>query len=886
MNELKTCKKTMMILTGLILVSGLIIFWKFIFGNQILAYTDIGSDTYDQYLMNYQSMIHHIKNGNFSLWDFKNGYGSNLYAMNLYDPFLMMIYLTGVLFGAEKIYGILVWMQILRMVLAGLFMYGFLSCFQLMENSKLIAAYMYALCGYLVVWGQHYQFGTAVVLFPLLLWMAEKSLCRWKYCFGLTLVCALECACSLYFSYMQLAVLGFYILFRIAWEEKLFCKTGMCWTGRLYGFMVLGIGMGMFSLLPGAFHILSVSGRMEGEPLLTRMLQAFCLYSEGYYGTLGKKFLSGNLEGINLYSGYMNIYESPNVFLSALFLLAAAQFIVLLCSRRYSRKQKILLLLALAAGAFVLTIQLGSMIFNGFSYPFSRHTFLYMPFFAWMTAEVLHQNWEKGKMNLPILIISGIVVTGAYMGNYLEKRNRLPLALGILSVGIAVTLVGSIYFRSKRMRQAAYTGLMAAVMVSMCGDAYYSYNCQRAILEKAPSPYFNELYDTSIQEALDLIREQDDSFYRVEKDYKTGTSSSCLNGMAQNYNGVSTYNSVMNAGIKQYLQEFWPNLQIMDSNHYSFANAVTDNFQASISNIKYILSKKSDLQVPGYELWQQCGDIYIHRNLYTDGLGKFYTEAFTEYAYENARETTDGESLLAENVLCDTVPSLIRQDSEIEAYAKTLAVSDDQITQITSDGYDAVLQIPEITQNDSEKYMLEFDMTFDTFVSEINLTVGNNTTIISAGPEGVHVSISVPSDVHEVRIHQYQVLVSQRAAITNKRLYVGSVHDLTSLSEGIHINRAERDSRISGTAQVDQDGILMMAIPYENGWRAYVDGKEVEIHKVNYGFSGIYLKAGSHDLRMEYHCPGFAAGVICSLCCLALLVIMWIYVGNCQKRKS
>ena len=304
--------------------------------------------------MNYQSLINHIKNGGFSLWDFKNGYGSNLYAMNLYDPFLMMIYLTGLLFGTEKIYGILVWQQILRMVLAGLFFYGFLSCFRLMEKSKLITAYMYALCGYLVIWGQHYQFGTVVVLFPLLLWITEKSLHQWKYCFGLALVCALECACSLYFSYMQFVVLGFYVLFRIAWEEKLFSKTGLCRTGKLYGFMVLGIGMGMFSLLPSAFHIFSVSGRMDGEPLLTRIMGALQLYPTSYYETLGKKFLSGNLEGINLYSGYMNIYESPNVFLSALFVLAAVQFLVLLCSERYSRKQKFLLILALAAGAFVL----------------------------------------------------------------------------------------------------------------------------------------------------------------------------------------------------------------------------------------------------------------------------------------------------------------------------------------------------------------------------------------------------------------------------------------------------------------------------------------------------------------------------------------------------
>ena len=887
MNKAKTCKKTMVILTGLILVSGLIVFWKFIFGNQILAYADIGSDTYDQYLMSYQSVINHLKSGNFSLWDFNNGYGSNFYVMNLYDPFLIVIYLTGVLFGTKKIYDILVWLQILRMVLAGLFLYGFLSCFRLMEKSKLVAAYMYALCGYLVIWGQHYQFGTVVVLFPLLLWMTEKFLGKSSYGFGLALVCALECACSLYFSYMQFVVLGFYILFRIAWDGKLFSKAGICKTGRCYGFMVLGIGMGMFSLLPSAFQIFSVSGRMEGQPFLTRVMNALCLYQKPYYETLVKKFLSGNLEGINTYSGYMNVYESPNVFLSVLFVLAAAQFIILMWSKRYTGKQKLLLLLAVAAGAFVLLIQLGSMIFNGFSYPFSRHTFLCLPFFAWMTAEVLHQGWEKGKINLLVLFISGIAVTGAYLGcYYMEKRTRLPLALGILSVAIVATLGGSIYFQREKMRQLSYAGLVMAVMISMCGDAYYSYNRQRTTLEKEPSAYFDELYDESIEDALYLIEEQDNSFYRVEKDYTTGTSTSCLNNMAQNYKGVSTYNSVMNAGVSRYLLEFWPNLKIMNSSHFSFANAVQDDFQASFSNVKYVLSKKADLHVPGYELWQQCGDIYIHRNTHTDGLGKFYTKAFTEQAYEAAKETTDREFLQAENVLCDTVPSLTRPDSEMAVYTKTAVASDEQITQITSNGFDVILRIPAISQNDDEKYILEFDISFDTSMPELNLTVGSNTTIISVGPEPVHVSLSIPSDIHELRIHQDQVNIYQHAVITNKHLYISPVRDLTSLSEGIHFDKVERDSRISGTAQVDQDGILMMTIPYENGWHAFVDEKEVEIHKVNYGFSGIYLEKGSHIIRMEYHCPGFAAGAICSIGCLAFMILIWVIGHSNQKRKS
>ena len=65
MYESKTCKKSIILLTGLLLVSCLFIFRAFLFGNQLLAFTDIGSDTYDQYLMHYQTIINHLQEGSF-----------------------------------------------------------------------------------------------------------------------------------------------------------------------------------------------------------------------------------------------------------------------------------------------------------------------------------------------------------------------------------------------------------------------------------------------------------------------------------------------------------------------------------------------------------------------------------------------------------------------------------------------------------------------------------------------------------------------------------------------------------------------------------------------------------------------------------------------------
>lgn len=780
-----------MVLAGALFCSCLLIFWDYLFGQRYLAFKDIGSDIYNQYLMYYQTIINHLREGSFSLWDFNNGFGINMYSYTLFDPFVLIVCLFGAVAGPEQIYGLMVWVQILKIILAGLAVYGFLSCFELSEKSKLFAAYAYGLCGYMVVWGQHYNFGTIVILFPLLLMSAEKARKRGIWLLGLTITCAVSCFSSLYFSYMQFLVLGFYVLFRTAWENRIFCRDSLKQIGKIYGSMILGIGMGLFQLLPSACFIMGVSGRVSGGSAIDRFLGALRLYDLQYYITFAKRLLSSNLVGINQYLGYQNYYEDPNVFLSALFLLTGVQFFYFVSKKKYSVKQKMILGLALASCVFVLFIPAGSLIFNGFSYPFSRETFLCMPFFVWIMAYALQEILEKKRISVPLLIFSILSVLYMYSRMFQREQGKLAVCLAILALVMAAGLAAAVYLKGK-FKNLSIGVLALALIGTMILDGWYSYNVGRVTLRKDSTEYFSEMYSESVQAALSYLEETDDSFYRVEKDYAIDVPHSTLNSLAQNYQGVSTYNSTLNTNIYDFIQKFWPGLQVIDKNHYGFANASNDTFPASLSHVKYVLSKNSEFDVQGYEFVKQFDDIYLYRNTCTEDLGKFYTSAFTAEDYELYADSLNKEKLLSENVICDTVAEITRDAQALASYVE-----------------------------------------------------------------------------HEV---------TEGAENAEDTENISQAIDLTGLSRGIFFEACEKDSVVSGTASVSENGILMLAIPYENGWHAYVDGEEQEIHQVNYGFSGIYLENGDHGIRMVFKCPGFAAGIAGSVVFTVLTAAIWIVV--------
>jgi len=88
---------------------------------------------------------------------------------------------------------------------------------------------------------------------------------------------------------------------------------------------------------------------------------------------------------------------------------------------------------------------------------------------------------------------------------------------------------------------------------------------------------------------------------------------------------------------------------------------------------------------------------------------------------------------------------------------------------------------------------------------------------------------------------------------------------------------------VKGTINVPKDSPMLLSIPYDNGWKASVDGKSVKIHKVVGNLMAIDLKAGSHQVVMKYQVPGLKVGWIISIIAATLFVVFLFFIRKKNK---
>jgi hypothetical protein len=93
--------------------------------------------------------------------------------------------------------------------------------------------------------------------------------------------------------------------------------------------------------------------------------------------------------------------------------------------------------------------------------------------------------------------------------------------------------------------------------------------------------------------------------------------------------------------------------------------------------------------------------------------------------------------------------------------------------------------------------------------------------------------------------------------------------------------------RVVIEADLEADGFLVLSDTYYPGWRAFVDGREVEIYQADYLFRAVFLEQGRHVVEFRYSPLFLRTGVAIYLAVGAVLLGLFGYsvLVRRQQRK-
>lgn len=78
-----------------------------------------------------------------------------------------------------------------------------------------------------------------------------------------------------------------------------------------------------------------------------------------------------------------------------------------------------------------------------------------------------------------------------------------------------------------------------------------------------------------------------------------------------------------------------------------------------------------------------------------------------------------------------------------------------------------------------------------------------------------------------------------------------------------------------------EDNFVFYSVPADNGFTAYVDGKQTLLHQVNLGLSSVFVPKGKHEVQFKFMPAGMKEGMMASVAMLVILLL----VGWNEKIK-
>ncbi|MEF2782452.1 MAG: YfhO family protein [Clostridium sp.] len=394
------------------------------------------------------------------------------------------------------------------------------------------------------------------------------------------------------------------------------------------------------------------------------------------------------------------------------------------------------------------------------------------------------------------------------------------------------------------------------------------------------------------KELMKSISEADNAFYRFDDfDYSAKTSNQIQD--------LSIYKtSLYSSNKNEYYANFYQNIMSMPGEQMSNANltAVEQPFFQSLMSVKYIHTSRDRVPL-GFSVIKKNQETKILKNSYALPLVyvSYHTMNESDFAtreYPYTLETLMRNTIIS-NQSIDTDSELTMKPYE----AKFNLIQKEEGIDITKikNGYHFKVEKKGNIVIKLEKPIKDEILILDLPIRNIK---NEETSVVSININGIQNKIGASGDIYSNHKENLRYVLSADKTWDTLTLTIQNAEfDILDskgyvMKEDVFKDRVESvtameidkftDNAIIGTIHAKSEGYVTTSIPYQDGFQCFIDDKKVEYEKVNEAFIGFPIEKGTHKILLEYHMPGKNLGILISVVCLILSLILY----KIQKKKS
>ena len=624
--------KELYILMGAIVLGCFIVFRSFITFEKIYLFKDIGSDSINIYFPWLAHLADYVKANGVPTWTFSQGIGQNVFPLWLGDFFANFL----MLFSKENIPYAMAYVEIIKIILCGLVFYKYLVQLRLNEFAACIGAFLFSFSGYIVLGGCWTIFSNEALYIAIILYGFERWLNNGKWLWfvlGITFMSLLQP----FFLFMYTIFLAIYIPVRYNDVREGQWNKFPFFVLKTLGLSVLAVAISAYQLFPDLLQYIE-SPRVGGEARLIDKLKAQPMFGTAddwlRFTTTFRTFGSDMLGTGSAFQGWQNYLEAPLFYCGILCLVTFPQLFI-----GINKKQKIAY--GILGGLFVLPI-----FFPFFRYALWAFSGDYFRTFSLVitllllifTAKALNNIIKTGKLNL---IVLGVTVLFLLFLLYSPSEQFAPaINNGLRStVTLLIFLYSGILFgltRTGEPRKMSMIALVALCFVEMVFCSSQTVNDREVLTGSDLKDRIG--YNDYTVDAVKYLKDNDKSFYRVNKDYNSGLAihASINDAKVQGYFGTPSYFSFNQKNYIKFLGDVNV-LDPKDENATRWARGLMDRpLLFSMASGKYGLTKQSGQQLRnfGYDSIANFGNVKVFKNRFSLPLGFVYRQALDESQFK------------------------------------------------------------------------------------------------------------------------------------------------------------------------------------------------------------------------------------------------------------